>query len=273
MLKRIRWSLLFYTILGLGAAVGLVVLMGLIERKDATQVCTSLKVNVEGKETFIDQEDISKMINNQFGNVVGKSLREIKLEDIEQAIEKLPYVSQAEIHMDMDGTVRVNVKQREVVLRVINSQGREFYVDTEGHKVPVTLKYVPRVLVANGNIKESYNKPLEEVETILVKNLVRIVEHVRGNELWENQIVQMYVNQDKDIELIPRVGKEVLLIGNADSLDSKLRRLELYYKNILPKVGTEAYSRINVKYGGQIICERREGWFMDSLQMKISMKN
>lgn len=272
-MKNIKWGLVFYTFLGVSALVGLVVLMGMISNKDKAQVCTALKVNVEGKETFIDQHDISKMVNNQFGAVIGKELQTIKYEDIERAIEKLPYVSNAEIHTDMDGTINVNVQQREVILRVINKDGREFYVDTKGHKIPVTLKYVPHVLVANGKIKESYNKPLEPIETKMVKDLVQIVEHVKGNDLWENQIVQIYVNEQDDIELIPRVGKELLVIGSADSLQYKLRRLEMYYKNILPKVGTEAYAKVNVKYGGQIICERREGWYMDSLQMKINMKN
>lgn len=272
-MKNIRWGLIFNVFLGVIALAGLVVLMGLISRKDAVQVCTVLKVNVEGKETFIDQHDISRMINNQFGAIVGKELKVIKFEEIENAIEKLPYVSNAEIHADMDGTINVNVHQREVILRVINRDGKEFYVDTKGHKIPVTLKYVPHVLVANGKIQEGYTKPLEPIATKMVHDLIRIVEHIKGDELWENQIVQIFVNEQSDIELIPRVGKEVLVIGSADSLDYKLSRLEMYYKNILPKVGTEAYAKVNVKYGGQIICERREGWYMDSLQMKINMKN
>ena len=69
------------------------------------------------------------------------------------------------------------------------------------------------------------------------------------------------------------MGNELLLIGSADSLDDKLHRLEIYYKNILPKVGTEAYDKVNVKYGGQIVCERKGNWSMDSLQMKINLKN
>lgn len=264
---------MFYFFLGFVTLVGLAMLMSLVSRKDSEQQCKSLKVVVEGKETFIDQQDISKMINQKFGSVVGRDLSAIKVQQIEEAIEKLPYVAQAEVHVDMDGTMQVNVQQREVVLRVINKSGREYYVDRSGKKVPVTLKYVPHVMVATGNIIEGYKQPLEKVESKLVKDLVDIAEHVRGDNLWENQIVQIYVNEQRDIELVPRVGKEALIIGSADSLDYKLRRLEIYYKNILPRVGSEAYEKVNVKYGGQIICERRGNWFIDSLQMKISMKN
>lgn len=272
-MRNIRWNIVFYTFLGFAALGGIIVLMNLIARKDKEQLCTTLRVTIEGKETFIDQDDISKMINNQFGTVVNKKLKDIKYEQIENAIEKLPYVSSAEVHSDIDGVLQVRVQQREVVLRIISKDGRDYYVDREGNKVPVTLKYVPHVLVANGNIQEGYNKALEPIGSSTVKDLMKVVDRVVGDPLWENQIVQMYVNEERDIELIPRVGSEVLLIGSADSLDDKLRRLEIYYKNILPKVGNEAYEKVNVKYGGQIICERKGGWYMDSLQMKINMRN
>ena len=272
-MKNIRWNIVIYTLLGIAALVGMGMLMSLISKKDSAQVVSSLKVIIEGKETFIDQEDISRIIKNEFGSIVGQTLQEVKLNEIERSIKKLPYVSNAEIFMDLDGLVQINIQQREVVLRVVNQAGREFYVDTKGNKIPVTLKYVPHVLIANGFINEGYNKPLEPVKTDLIGGLVKLVEHIKDDELWSNQVVQIYVNNEHDIELIPRVGNEVLVLGSADSLDYKLERLKIYYQNILPKVGANAYSRVNVKYGGQIICERRGDWFIDSLQMKINMKN
>ena len=272
-MKNTSWSAVLYSILGLAALVGMAVLMSLVSKKDSEQVCQSLMVAVEGKETFIDQHDISKMIDDRFGSIVGKPLQLIEYHKIEEAIEQLPYVSDAEIFADLDGVVKVIVKQREVVLRIVSAGGREYYLDGEGNKVPVTLKYVPHVLVASGNIKEGYKNPLEKAESKMVNDLVKIVEHIKGDELWENQIVQIYVNNQNDIELIPRVGKEVLIIGSADSLDYKLDRLKVYYKEILPKVGGDAYARVNVKYADQIICERKGDWFIDSLQKKINMKN
>lgn len=269
-MKKIRWNIVLYSLLGIASLTGMAMLMSLVAKKADEQACKQLKVVVEGKETFIDQQDISKLILDNFGNVIGVPLKDIETEKIERSLMALPYVAQASVYADMNGVLQINVQQREVILRVISARGKEYYVDTQGKKIPVTLKYVPHVLVANGYIRESYEQPLEPVESDLVQDLVKIVEHVRGDQLWENQIVQLYVNEEKDIEIIPRVGKEVLLIGNADALPEKLDRLEVYYKNILPKVGTEAYEKVNVKYGGQIICERRDGWYIDSLQMKIN---
>jgi len=271
-LRNIQWRQVGYFFLALVALVGIGMLMSLVTNKDQTQVCSGLNVIVEGKETFIDQKDISTMIQEKFGSVIGKSLSDIPLHGIELELKKSPYVSHADVHVEIDGNMQVVVKQREVILRVINQHNQEYYVDAKGHKIPVTLKYVPHVLVATGNIKEGYKKALDPVKSKLVKDLVRIVEETKDNELWSNQIVQLFVNDIGDIEIVPRVGAQQLILGNADSLHNKLERLTNFYTHILPKVGTEAYNKVNVKYGGQIICERKGDWFIDSLQMKISKK-
>lgn len=270
--RNIPWRQLGYACLGVLALVGIGMLMGLIKKKDTAQVCVSMKVVIEGKETFIDQHDISDLVKTTFGDVVGKPLNQIPIDNIEKALMELPYVSTAEIYTDMDGVLQVVVQQREVLLRIVNNTGKEYYIDTKGAKVPVTLKYVPHVLVASGHIGEGYEKVLDTVQTKLVQDLVTIVEHVKGDPLWSNQIVQLYVDDKQDIEIIPRVGTQPLIIGNADKLAEKLDRLEIFYKNILPKVGADAYEKVNVKYDGQIICERRNGWMLDSLQMQLKMK-
>ncbi len=270
-LRNIPWRLLGYACLVIVALVGVGMLMGLVKKKDSAQVCTSMRVMVEGKEAFIDQHDISDLVKAKFGRVVGKTLQQIPIERIEQALMELPYVSAAEIYVDMDGVLQISVQQREVVLRIVNRVGSEYYIDTKGAKVPVTLRYVPHVLVANGNIKEGYKRALDTIETRLVKDLVTIVEHVKGDPLWSNQIVQLYVNDYGDIEIVPRVGNQQLVLGNAMKLDEKLKRLVVFYKNILPRVGSDAYERVNVKYDGQIICERKDGWILDSLQTKMKM--
>ena len=270
--RNIPWRIIGYICMSVVGLFGIGMLMSLVKTKDSVQVCTSMKVMVEGKETFIDQHDISDLVNGEFGRVVGKELATLPLEKIEKALMTLPYVASVEIHSDMDGVLQITVKQREVIIRIMNNMGQEYYIDTQGAKVPVTLKYVPHVLVANGNINEGYKVALDTVETQLVKDLVSIVNFVKNDPLWSNQIVQLYVNEHKDIEITPRVGTQQLLLGNADNLPDKLDRLSIFYKKILPRVGSDAYSTVNVKFDDQIICEREDGWVLDSLQMKLKMK-
>jgi len=262
-LRNIRWKAVGRACLGLFALTGIALLMGVVHEKDAAMRCTAMRVMVEGRETFVDQQDISELVASRFGKVVGEPLNRIPVQQMEESLDELPHVASAEIYADMDGVLRIAVRQREVILRVINRNGAEYYIDTKGVKVPLTLKYVPHVPVASGYIAEGYGKALDSIRTPLLRDLVEIADHTRRDALWSKQIVQLYVNQERDIEIVPRVGTQQLLLGDAQNLRGKLDRLEVFYREILPKVGSDAYRRVSVKYEGQIICERREGWFLE----------
>lgn len=272
-LKKIRWKIVSFVSLFLLGLIGLVLLMNLIKNKSATQVCTELRVIIDGKEAFIDQNDITELVQQAYGKVEGVPLMDLPIHKIEKSLEDLPYVSDAQIHVDMDGLMQVKVKQREAILRVINQSGQEYYIDATGIKIPVTLKYVPRVMVATGYIAEGMRDALDTVESDVVRNMLRLVKHIAEDELWGNYVVQIYVNQHQDIELVPRIGNQQIVLGDAQSLEDKFGRLKVYYTDILPTVGSDAYKIVNLKYDGQIICERKEGWFLDSLQMKINRIN
>ncbi|UIR56478.1 FtsQ-type POTRA domain-containing protein [Sphingobacterium sp. SRCM116780] len=264
-LHNIKWNRVLYLSLFFLGVIAVVIVMSLVNRKDDQQVCREVNIFIEGKEAFIDQDDISKLIRKNYGDIVGKSLIGIPLQKIEETLRKLPYVSKATVHLDMDGALAINIEQREVVMRVINKNGREYYIDLHGLKVPTTLKYVPHVMIATGNIEEGYKNPLDSVKSSLVKDLFRVTQFIEKDELWSNQVVQVFVNNDNDIELVPRVGNQQLIIGTADSLDQKFSLLQTFYKEIMPKVGVDTYNKVNVKYAGQIICEKRGVWTFDDL--------
>ncbi|MBP3943245.1 FtsQ-type POTRA domain-containing protein [Sphingobacteriaceae bacterium WQ 2009] len=270
--RNIRWRLIFIAILGIGSLIGVIFLMIRVDKQDQNQLCTDLNIFIEGKESFIDQDDISSLIALKYGRIVGRELNLIKTQEIEKSLKALPYVAEASVHLDMSGEMRINLTQREVVMRVVNRLGTEYYLDQKGLKVPTTLKYVPRVLIASGNIAEGYKEPLEAMDSKLLKDLFQVVNYINNDELWSNQVVQIYVNQNDDIELVPRIGDQQLIIGTADSLDQKFELLQVFYKNIMPKVGIEAYEKVNVKYAGQIICEKRGDWSFDGMQKSAANK-
>jgi cell division protein FtsQ len=62
------------------------------------------------------------------------------------------------------------------------------------------------------------------------------------------------------------VGNQRILIGNADSLQVKFTNLLTFYKEVLPRVGWDKYSMINVKYSGQVVGIKNENMKADSIR-------
>lgn len=259
-LKHIDWKAIAYGVIGLIALAGVVTLMSFIHVKSSEQACTELKVVILGHESFIEQKDISDLITKEYGNVVGRTLSTLPIHDIERDLRQIPYVYAAVVNTDMDGRMIVQITQREAVVRVINNSGKDFYIDEKGLKMPVSLKYVPRVPVVNGHIYESYNEGLDSMHTPLMHDVFATAKFVSADSLWSNQVVQLYINQHKEIELVPRVGGQQIILGDASDLESKFEKLKIFYERIVPKSGIDAYAVVNLKYAGQIVCERSPGY-------------
>ncbi len=258
MLKGIRWKIVFKTSAWILSMTGIVMLMSFVETKKQTMKCSNVKILIPGADNFIEREEIDDILKKNQGILIGKSMEQINLDDIERNIKANPYIASAKVFGDMNGVIHIEIEQREPVLRIINAGGQDFYVDREGLKMPVSSNFTANVIVANGNITEFFNGKLDTLRNPLANDLYETALFIRADTLWDAQIEQLYVAENKDIELIPRVGNQRIILGDADSLDVKMRNLREFYKQAMPTVGWDAYKTINIKYTNQVVCERNK---------------
>jgi cell division protein FtsQ len=265
MLKRIKWGLVFKCFGWLTSLACLCVLMSFITVKKHGMSCARVSVLIPGADNFIEREEIDAILKQSQGSLVGKKLSDINLETIEKNIKNNPYIAFATVYADMDGVVHIEVKQRQPILRVINASNQDFYIDDSGLKMPISSNFTADVLVANGKILEHFSGKVDTLITGIAKDLYKVSLFIKRDTLWDAQIEQVFVNEKNDIELIPRVGEQRIILGNADSLDVKMKNLLAFYKQAMPKVGWATYKTICIKYTNQVVCEKTK---IDSLALK-----
>ncbi|EOR94144.1 Cell division protein FtsQ [Arcticibacter svalbardensis MN12-7] len=259
MFKRIAWKRILYLFTWLICLGGVITLISFINVKKGQLRCKDIKVIIPGTAGFIDRKEVNRIIQEHSGLLMGKLFQEINTHKLEALLKKNPYIKDAEVFADMDGTVHIKVIQSEPILRVINYTNQNFYIDRLGNKLPPSMDYTPHVLVANGYIMESYTKKIDSLKTSIARDLYKTALYVEKDTLWRDQIEQLYVNQQNEIELVTRVGDQKIILGNADSLEVRFNNLKAFYKKAMPAVGWNAYKTINIKYTNQIICEKNLG--------------
>lgn len=256
MLKRIKWRMIFKGFAWLISLAGLFVLMSFINLKKTALSCTEVKVLIPGADNFIEREEIDAILKQGQGVLIGKKLKDINLETIERNIKSNPYIAFSTVYADMNGIIHIEVKQRQPILRVINANNQDFYIDKNGLKMPVSSNFTADVLVANGKILEHFSGKVDTLITKTGRDLYAAALFIKADTLWDAQIEQIFVDEKNDLELIPRVGNQRIILGNADSLQVKMTNLLAFYKQAMPKVGWNTYKTISVKYTNQIVCER-----------------
>lgn len=256
MLKKINWKGVLTAFVWLLSLSGLVLLMSFIEVEKASQKCKDLKVILPGRNNFIERNEVDKILMEASGDLIGKDLREINIHSLENSLKNNPFIEFAKVYADMNGIVHVEIKQRLPILRIINRANVQFYIDENGLKMPLSENFTANVLVANGLIDEDFSGKVESLNTKLAKDLYRMAQFIKADTLWDNQIEQLYVDTKGDIEVVPRVGDHKIILGDADSLQTKFRNLLIFYKKAMPKVGWGTYKTINLKYANQVVCEK-----------------
>lgn len=252
--------------------IGLIVCLGFVNTRQAVQPCKSLDITIQQDEenSFVQPQDVQELIVERGDSVIGQPASTLNVPELENALNSHAAIAKAEVYVTINGEVKVDVIQRKPIVRIIDKYNDSYYIDTEGRLMPLSDKYTARVLVANGNFRNPYNVyykyTINEIEadsnlrkSTLVDDLFELAKYITADEFWKAQIEQVYVNADNELELIPRVGNQRIILGDITEMDQKFKKLLIFYRQGLNPTGWwNKYSVINLKFKNQIVCTRKE---------------
>jgi len=244
------------------AIAGLAVLVGFIESEHKKITCKGLSVEIDyGKaEMLISEADISKRIHDKFDTLVGKKISEINSVTIENDINEIDFIERADVYTTLTGQMKIKVSQRNPIVRVMNKFGQSYYLGEKGHLIPVKEGYSSRVPVASGNISDRFSDTLNlrlSTSNSELKDLYKLSTYIYNDVFLKAQIEQIYVNQDNEFELVPKVGRHLVLFGDLTDMETKFDKLKIFYDKGIRKAGWDTYKTINLKFKDQVICEKK----------------
>jgi cell division protein FtsQ len=210
---------------------------------------------------------VLEIIHLNGDSLLGQAMGDIDVHHLEKIINRHPAVENAHVYKTIEGSVNIEIKQRSPLVRIFSMSGESYYIDKLGCFMPLSDKYTARVPVVSGYVFEKYasNADITIFDIIAndsiasktsIDDAFLLATYISNDEFWNAQIDQIYVNIDRDIELIPRVGNHSIVFGTAESMEEKFDKLMLFYKKAMPNVGWNEYKHINLKYKDQIICSK-----------------
>src|SRR5690606_5638191 len=159
------------------------------------------------------------------------------------------------LYTDLKGNLLVRAELRRPVARIVRNDGPDGYVAGDGTVMPVSDKFTSRVLLISGSYANQLLKHGNLNENEETRKVLDLIEHIREHEFWSAQIAQLDIDSKGKITIFPQVGDERIEFGTTDNADVKFKKLMIFYKEILPRVGWNKYNRINLEYEGQIVTE------------------
>jgi cell division protein FtsQ len=213
---------------------------------------------------FVTKRQLLALAYGNSTRIVGRPVKEVSVSEIERRITVLRELKKAEVYMTVDGTVHVFIEQRSPVMRVMPDNGGDYFIDEDGVVVRRRNLYNPRLHIIEGNVNIS-SAMLNGVSVLdtsiknsILKDIYHLVNYINDDKFWSAQIDQIYVDGNDEIDLITRIGNQLVHLGTAVNYEGKLRNLEAFYDKVLPEAGWNKYSLINLEFKDQIVCKRRD---------------
>ncbi len=270
-MKKVSYRKILITVLWIIAIAGLVGSLGFVSKREKNITINALNISVLNNEenTFLTDKEVEKFLNDRNDRVLHTKFKNLSISQLERVLNTHPAVENAEVSRNIDGEIKIEVKQRTPVLRIINKDGESYYIDSQSKLMPLNDNYSARVIVANGEIYEPfarrYQFSIQQIkknelfsEVSLLDDIFDVSQYILQDSSLSNLIHQIYVNGEKEIELFPAIGNHKITFGNAKNIPEKFNKLKLFYTQGLNKSdGWMKYSTINLKYKNLVICTKK----------------
>lgn len=262
-----KWKKIIHISQWFAMAGAIILCIGFANKQQEELTCSEIKIKINDEDGhyFLEEDDVRTLLVDKGKDVRGVNLSAINIGLLEKILKNNSFVSNAEVFSTIDGKVSIAIDQRRPLVRIINNAEEQYYIDSEGKYMPLSDKYTARVVVANGHILNRFSEM--EVKTrencdscftsqTLSGEIFKVASYIDNDPFWKSFVEQIYVTPDMELELIPKVGDYNILIGDSSDLEQKLKKLLIFYKKALSRVGWDKYSVINLKFKDQIVCTR-----------------
>ncbi|HEX9957087.1 MAG TPA: hypothetical protein VGA96_07520 [Fibrella sp.] len=243
-------------------SIGALTLFGLLaftEERLHQRHCEAIIVNidkVDGQRLLTRRDVTGFLTNNGADPVIGQSFDEISLSKLEQRLREYSLIKQAHVSRDLAGNLLVEIEQPQPLARLISGgdglrtiSGQ--YISDEGRFFPLSMNYSVRVPIVSGAWFQTHRTLANEAG----KPLLNLLQYIRNSDLWRAQIAELNVDASGNITLWPQVGNYKIEFGKPEAIETKFKKVKLFYTQIAPQKGWDRYHRVSVQYRNQLVCE------------------
>ena len=197
----------------------------------------SVKMNEKTPVYFIDEKDIKQIVIKV--NPSGK-VGDLNIPELEKKINALPAVDSANVYLNLNGKLNLDIKQRVPVFR-LNYNGKDFYVDEKGNEFPISKTYSHPCMLVTGDVKKNEYEKVAE-----------LVSKIDKDDFSKKYFIGISKNKDS-YNLLTSEGNYKVEIGDLEHIDFKVKGFKTFVEKFLVFQDSQKYSMISVKYDNQIV--------------------
>ena len=242
------------TLIIVGAVLlGLLVLVANVMRSHMQVRGIEVVIDYGGVSPLVDGQTVADSVTRALPDILTRQVKSVDCGKVAAAAEHVPYLTNVSTTVSVSGKVVVRADQRKPVARLFYGNA-EFLIDREGGLLPLSSLGDCDVLVAGGDFVEPLRRDSVNSQ---VKLLSQLAAYLDEHPDYGDLIDQIFVESSGNLMLVPKLGNHVVELGVIENLDTKFSNLLTFYRRGMPRAGWNTYSKISLRFKGQVVCTRR----------------
>lgn len=207
---------------------------------------------LDGSRNLISKEVALKHIEEFFGiSIQEVKFARIETKKLEAALKRDSRIEHAEVYVDGNNILYVDIVQRAPIVRVKARNGEDYYLDKYGERIKTVKKSAVRVPIASGYI-DRFVPEWQELKGHSLHDVFSLAKELPKDDFLQALVEQIYIEKDGSITLIPKIGKQELILGSTEELRIKLQNIKGTYKQLIRIKGFDKYKKFNFEITNQV---------------------
>ncbi len=237
---KVNWGIIKFIVV-LGLVIGLFSFSG---SRNKERNLEAMKIEFLGETPpFITLETVDKMLILSHDSVQNIAKEQVALKEMESRLLANDMIRDAQVFITVDGVLGARIEQRKPLARVADQTN--YYIDTDGEKMPLSNVYAARVPLVTGNVSS------------MLEDLAALVEKINKDEFIKNSVIGIHVEDKKNIELRLRNNDFKVLLGSKNDAERKFMNLKAFYQKAKRDTLLNTYFAIDLRYGSQVVATKK----------------
>ncbi len=233
-------------------ALAVLVIVANVNRSHSQVRGIEVSIRYGHTPVLVNEQTVADSILAALPHITAQLVGDVDRKAVAEAASHVPYLRDISTSVSVSGKVVVRAAQRRPIARLFYGV-RELYFDEEGVMMPISRTGDCNVLVAGGNFTEPLRLDSLNSQTQALVTLANFLDNERK---YRTLVDQIYIERDGDIMMVPKLGDHIIELGTTDDLDTKFSNLLAFYRRGMPRAGWNTYSKVSLKYRGQVVCTK-----------------
>jgi len=230
----------------LKVVISVLVFVGLVSftyHRHKQKTINAIQINyLSAKEHFIDTASVNKLLIQNKKHVKNMVIDELDLNLIETQLESHPMVENAEVYLNLNNNLSVDIAQPQPIGRVLGKE--QYYIDSKGKKMPLSKHYAARVPVVINLKKED------------IPQAHKLLKYINEDPFLSQRIIQVKAYPSEQFSVKMRNLDFEIFVGDTKNLQQKFFNFKAFYVKAEQDTLFNKYKTVKLQYGNQVVCEK-----------------